>query len=119
MEKSEFEKLSPDEREATLKFIRASVQHTEEQFERAKDTVPRLEDKLDKMRAYAKLIVDDTEEALINAKAEVEAAEGRWHATRGLYRVLVGVENSRRLEDADSEAVIAEADVAETSVDGE
>ncbi len=77
-----------DEREAELDFARAVVAHEEQQLDVARGAVPRLEVKLDKMRAYALLIVHDTQEALVNARADVERREGLVNRARGLVAVL-------------------------------
>jgi hypothetical protein len=88
MDKVEFDKLPPDEQAATRKFFAASITHELEQLKQARLTVVRLEEKLEKMKAYAELIVGDTEEALRNARADVEVVEQRWNVAKGLQWVV-------------------------------
>lgn len=73
-----------------VKFVASALEHAQGELEKARDTLLKVEDKLAKMRAYAELVVADTEEALLNARTDVDTFEQRVADTRALHAELVG-----------------------------
>lgn len=73
--------MSVKDLEDRVAFLEASVVHEREQLEKANDAVVSIEGKLEKMRAYAELVVADAEAAVPNAHDEVALIKGRLEAT--------------------------------------
>lgn len=73
-----------DGRVKAAKFIEAAVVHVAEQLQKARDALPRLEEKLAKMEAYASLVVSDSEAAIADKEAEIETLEQRLNDTQEL-----------------------------------